>query len=463
MLSRCFCILWHRSRRSAALAIFVCGVAWLSYAKDRAGAEPLSADATQPTRYRRIFVPANDPKTWPLGHEKYLPIEAKDFEALIAGDSAAAAKPAAASLDSAEYTARLDDDGVLRGHGQWTGNTKLGESLFVPIPQFSLTVTNARWTGAENQQVQLGMWGNDNAAPSDWGLVIPRPGTLDFDWEIRPQIQSDGLECAWNVPPATINRITFDLPDGQEPSLSGGVVLATAPVGTDSHKTAGATRQWKIAFPTPGRSTLKIASVASKKRTPRDQASVREITEYRIQERGLDIHLNWDVNLAEREQRELSIPLPNGVQVASVLLDGQEPNWHLERGDKRSADKAVIRMAPASDKRSIRIELTAWQPLTMNESWQLPVLHPEGVLWCAGRFNLIISPEIELRSLTPVDCGQDSIKTSKIDGATGESRGFTAYSSGAATRGYGLKSDGDRQRTGGIFTRVGRSRRRRQT
>ncbi len=436
MLSHCFGILWNRPVRWAAVVVLFWGAGWLSIASDGTCAESIAADqptgAARPIVYRRIYVPANDPKSWPLEHEKYIPIEAKDFEALISRSSAATSMPTAASLDLAEYTARLDDDGVLRGHGQWTGNTKPGESLFVPISKFSLTVTNARWTGSENQPVRLGLWGHDQAAPSEWGLVLPRSGTLDFDWEVRPQIQSDGLECAWHVPSATINRITFDLPDGQEPSLSGGVVLGTTQTDTDSHKSAGTNRQWKIAFPTLGNFTLKIASIASRKHKSRDQASVREITEYRIQERGLDIRLNWDVSLATAQQQELSIPLPNGVQVASVLLDGQEASWRLERGDKRSADKAVITLALAKDKRSVRIEVAAWQPLTLNEPWQLPTLHAEGVLWCAGRFDLLISSKIELRSLAPVDCGQDSIVTSKIDGENWDSRAFTAYSNAAA-------------------------------
>src|SRR4051812_17015535 len=364
MLSSSFRATRNRILRGFAVAVFFFGAACSSYGEDEVGAGSVTSVqevvSERPIVYRRIYVPANDPKSWPLELEKYLPIEAKEFTALVSATSARAAAQATASVDSAEYRGSLDADGMLRGHGKWTINTQSNETVLIPIPIFSLTITNARWSEFQDQPVQFGVWGSDHGAPIEWGLMVPRTGTLEFDWAVRPQMQSDGLECAWHVPPATTNRIILELPAGQEPSLSGGVVSGTAQAEADSQKTKETSRQWTIEFPTLRDTTLQIVSQGSKKRKPRDQGEVRELTEYRVQERGLDIRLNWDVSLGSARQKELTVPLPRGVQVARVLLDGREGTWHLERGDKRSADKAIINLAPASEKRSLKIEVTAW-------------------------------------------------------------------------------------------------------
>src|SRR6476620_8783410 len=135
MLSPSFGVPRNRILRDLAVAVLFCSAACSSFGKDEAGADSVTAVqaavAEPPIVYRRIYVPANDPKSWPLELEKYLPIEAKEFTAIVSATSAPAAAQATASVDSAEYSGRLDDDGMLRGHGKWTVDTRAGETVIV--------------------------------------------------------------------------------------------------------------------------------------------------------------------------------------------------------------------------------------------------------------------------------------------------------------------------------------------
>jgi hypothetical protein len=86
----------------------------------RAAESKTAETAKSPIVYRRVFVPADNVDFWPRDGEKYIPVEARDFEAWIAAaNKAEAAHASTVAIDAAEYTARLEFDGQLAGRGQW--------------------------------------------------------------------------------------------------------------------------------------------------------------------------------------------------------------------------------------------------------------------------------------------------------------------------------------------------------
>jgi hypothetical protein len=70
-----------------------------------------------PLAYRRIFVPANEIAAWPLNGEKFVPIDARDFQnSVVAANrtvSGTDTRASAATITDAVYTARFDKSGQL--------------------------------------------------------------------------------------------------------------------------------------------------------------------------------------------------------------------------------------------------------------------------------------------------------------------------------------------------------------
>ena len=84
-------------RCAALLALAIVGAA-ISTDQARA-AEKLSVpNGSDPLKYRRLFVPADDTEAWPLDGQKFIPIAVPEFHKLIsaangAGSESAPARP----------------------------------------------------------------------------------------------------------------------------------------------------------------------------------------------------------------------------------------------------------------------------------------------------------------------------------------------------------------------------------
>ncbi len=409
--------------RVALAAIIICG-AW------PLAAEPVSSSAAEPpVVYRRLYVPAGNVDAWPRDGEKYLPVESRDFEAWVAAANEAAAPIRfSAAIDSAEYHARLEDDGRLHGSGQWSITAPGGKPVFLPLPRLSLIIRNPRWKDAADQPARLGAWGATGGEPARFGLSAPRTGVLEFDWSAQPQSRNGQLELPWHVPAATTNRVVLDLPAGKQPSIDGSVVLESTPLPADPAKDAKPRRQWALALTPSLEATLRINSTGQAKRESAERLTLREEVDYQVQQRGLEIVADWRLEGPVGQQRELSVPLSGGIQLVSAASEGRELNWHIARGVSPSPDKAILTLPDPSDPRSLHVTLTAWQPLTLDRPWQLPGLRPDGVFWSAGQLGLAVASEFELRSLNPLDCGQTSVTQPGAGPENSESFSLMAYS-----------------------------------
>jgi hypothetical protein len=384
-----------------------------------------------PLSYRRIYVPANDPATWPRGQDKFLPIESSDFNAWVAAANRTTKSNAIEGIDVAEYTGSLDEDGRLTGHGRWDFATYSGEPTFIRLLQPSIVITNARWKGTEKQPAQFGVWGKGAGVPNAWGLLIATSGSVEFDWYVQGRQQNNSLEIPWRVPNATTTRVTLDLPSGQQPAITGAVILESTPIGSTSEKTAKSRRCWKLAVPASADATLQIISPESSKNASVEQPSLQETVNYQLQRRGLNVAAAWSLDFRGFQQDDVTVPLPNGVELTSVTADGHAVNWRVDHGGSPSDAKATISLPANSDTSVYQIELAAWQPLTVDRPWQLPLLHPESVFWSAGQLNVEVSRDLELRNVSTTDCAQQPVGASADDVTASQSLSFAAYSPSA--------------------------------
>src|SRR5437868_3653078 len=103
---------------------------------------PVNLDTDSPhsgIEYRRIYVPNNKTEAWPRDGEKYIPIDAHDFDALIhSANSAASSIDSQVIIESAKYSGELDANGRLHGEAQWTIALHKGAATFLPLTDTSL-------------------------------------------------------------------------------------------------------------------------------------------------------------------------------------------------------------------------------------------------------------------------------------------------------------------------------------
>ncbi len=388
--------------------------------------------------YRRIFVPADHVDIWPREGQKYIPVEEKDFANWVAAvDNNTNRLQPSVTIDEATYQGGLGDADQLAGHGAWKISVRGSGSAFVPLPGESLAIRNIRWKDRGDEPVRLGTWGTDDGAPRAYGLMVSHSGWLEFDWSVRRLPRERSFDVPWDVPIALSTRLTLELPEGQTPSLDDGAIVESTVLARNSGVASGLSpqRRWVFAHgPAVGPRVLHISSGAESRVGQPERLELRGKLTYQVEQRGVEIQAEWKLEGQYREQRELAVPLPAGLQLLSAAAEGQELSWRMVRSTSPKADQALISLPRDSDSRLLNLKVALWQPTTFDEPWQLPNVGPDNVSWRATELVLSIAPELELRRLEPVDCQQTGVAHLGVDSTEPEVFSFAAFAPTSAIR-----------------------------
>ncbi|MEX0613046.1 MAG: hypothetical protein WD229_13075, partial [Pirellulales bacterium] len=362
------------------------------------------------TLYRRIYVPADNIEAWPRDGEKYLPIEARDFETWLAAANAAASDaPLPAMIREATYSARLEGDRLVDCRGQWTIALRGDSPAFLPLGDMSLVVRDARWQGEPQSVARVGAWGQNGGPATGLGLEVTQAGTLEFSWKAPSRAIHNGIEVAWRLPPASAARLILDLPNGKVPTIEGGVVLESQSLPSDKRAASGNRRRWELALDPSSAATLRIVDMDGPPAEANPAVTLREDVRYHVTPRGLDIDTIWRLDGPIHEHRELELPLPKGVHLISAFIGNGKLAWRIAETDGSDAQVALIELPEASVGRPLEITLRAWHPLSLNQPWQLPWVRPMAAYWESGRVELSVDAELEMRALSHKDCVQTGV------------------------------------------------------
>ena len=392
-------------------------------------------ESTKPLLYRRVFVRADDLSTWPLEGEKFLPIDSRDFHAWIAAANQAVRpnsdhNPAAATITEAVYMARLGDDGqLIDARGEWKISLRRPHPAVLPLAEMSLIIREPQWTGDAPAAARLGVWGERGRPAEEFGLEVPKSGTLAFAWRAVARPTSDGIEIPWRVPPATSSRLVLDLPEGMEPALNGATAISAIET-TQKIGPAAGLRRWNLAIgPSPQR-MLQIKNTRRKIEPIQPDVAINDELQYRASERGLELvaTLRFESRVAPRD---VSIPLPAGLELTSVKANRGELSWSIAESHGSEGRRAVIHIGGDPHEAEINLELNAWQNLVVDQPWRLPKLRPDDVIWASGTVCLTIDPALELRGLATSDCIQTAAAVSVATETEPEGHSFAAHSSTA--------------------------------
>ncbi len=382
----------------ATCAILVCLVELSRPEIVRAQQYSASNEHREAQAYRRVFVPADNVVAWPQDGEKYLPIESREFEALVAAANRGATRETvAANIVGARYSARLEGDQFVTGRAEWEIELHGEAPTFLPLGKMSLFPREPRWRAVHERPNEstsaepalLGMWGASGEVANEWGLEVARSGVLEFDWHALPIAAQDGISIEWRMPAASSTRLVLDLPEGKLPSIDGGVIVDSRPLA-ESASTEGGTRwRWEIAVAGSVATTLRIVDVDGDATGNVSERLLRENLAYQLTERGLEIEATLQFDEFGSELRELVVPLPPGVQLISASYRNQELKWHVASTETPEGASAVVAIPAELPPVPLTISLRAWQPLLMNLPWQLPKLRP---MERFGLLETLVSP-----------------------------------------------------------------------
>ncbi len=393
--------------------------------------------------YRRIFVPAGNVDAWPRDGEKYLPIETREFEALIgAANRNVTRQIAAATIAEARYSARLEGDRLVAGRGEWTIEMHGAAPAILPLGEMSIVPREPRWKVDHSPQSEskstapalLGMWGASGELANELGLDVARSGVVEFDWHALPAAMQDGISFDWRMPAANSTQLVLDLPEGKLPVIDGGVIVESRPLAENNSR-EGATRwRWELALAGSTAATLRIVDVDGAAADHPPEFPMRENLAYQVTERGLEIEATLQFAELFPEMREVMVALPPGVQLVSVLHQNQELAWRVVSSESAEGVSALVAIPAERSRMPLTITLRAWQALLADEPWQLPKLHPRGALWIGGNIDLAVAPTLELQRLSTIGCQQTGVVHSSQNAGEFESCSFVAYSANAAVK-----------------------------
>ena len=274
------------------------------------------AESPDATAYRRVFVPAHAPDSWPTGAKRYLPVASDQFETLLSQARAKKARAAtSARLRRAAYHAELIDDTLLAGTVEYAIESPSGEPRVAPLEPMNLAILAAHWQGEVAKPVKLGLWSRE-ASRQIWGVLTPRSGSLRVDWQLRSQSTEGGpLEFVMRLPPAAPQTLELSLPVEYRADLSSAELPRT-----DAE--SGGKRRWLFQLASQGPHHLQLFRESAAATAP-TQLRLSQATEYRLEPDGLQVRSIFRCEPQRSSTSELRCSLSGNLKVCVGNVRGR--------------------------------------------------------------------------------------------------------------------------------------------
>ncbi len=398
-------------------------------------------DVSSVVRFQRVFVPEDRIQDWPLGGEKYLPMDAAELERWTAARSPGPAQPAApaALVRTSRYEAKL------------VGERLSGRAIFdvvlvgeppaaMPFEPCNLAIRGAAWlddrksrlpgdaedTGKEQSpHLQISQLFNPHSpdpppaipnpssslrSPVDLGLgadgklalMAPRSGRLFLEWSLVGRREaSEALVFAPELPAAASNLMILDLPENVAPTIDRGLIEGSAS-GDDGM------RRWRIQL--GGNTCFRLWISATGERKPfRPLALLRESRTYDCSLRGVEMSAQWRIQSHNGPLHEIPILLDSGAQLISARMGEETVAWSVSPTQEGSGTRLLLRLPEPIRGVERMIRLAAIAPPTFERPWRLPIFRAEGLMWQEGRITLLASEPLEIHRVVPQNCAQTEV------------------------------------------------------
>ena len=357
----------------------------------------------QELRFRRIFAPANRMQGWPLGGAKYLPLDMRDFERLLAVAQSQPPEPGwppLAYAAAARYQARLVGDRLVDGQA-WINVVLRGTvPAFLPLEPCNLPLEKAWWVAtdraAETAERRALLGSGGDGRTSVW---VERSGRLGLAWSLAGHRDpSEALAFSLEVPRSPRNRMTLDLPEGLVPTSDEGLVAQGGVSGEHM-------RRWRLEFGGHRHLHLRLAS-ADQSQSPSARDLLQESCVYDFSPHGVEVTAQWKVLVGSEPLSQLIVRLDPGLQLVTAQCGDAPASWSAAPAADGQPTQVVIALPESTGDRQRVLRLGALAPLVLDRRWRLPRLRAEGLSWQEGELRLLTPEPLTADRLMPIDCAQ---------------------------------------------------------
>lgn len=410
-----------------------------------------TADPRPPLRYRRVYAPVDDVRSWPLENTRYVPLDPQEFERLVAASGAAAAESNARrpGLERAEYWARLALPRTLEGTAAWHVRPAGAEPAPVALDPCGLAVTGWRWRSAEDPP-RVGV-----DAAGRLQVLVERSDALLADWSLRGVDDRGAATFDLRVPRATRAVLHLDVPADLQPRVPAGVLLeevtaaAAAPPANvrapaaedaaddapdaaesraiDVPPLASGFRRWRIDLGPRDRLSLRIE--ASPTAAPSIPPLVRRTETYELAQRGMQLSVQWTIDALGGPLRTLRVGIDPGLVPVAVRVGDKTERpvtWSPAPG-AANGNEIVLEFPEPIEGPGRIVRLRAQGPVVPRKAWSLPQVRLLDVEWQEGATTLLVAAPLELRRLDLAGCRQTRFSTrAKPPGETWELENYEA-------------------------------------
>ncbi len=387
------------------------------------GREPGSTEAeTGIADFRRVFVPADSPETWPVGAERYLPISNAEFARLtrIQQEQRSDSSPVAVRIQGGAYRAELHSEANLQVKADLDVSIVGTEPQLLPIAPFNFAIQSAIWQGPSKRQAIAGLWKQGSAKLTP-AVLVEQSGMLRIDGLLPAStISDDRVEYLFKTP--SIVPVTFELtlPTTYSVEVSNAerMRMESASLGKN---------RWlfQLAPYETHRIELRRVREILETRTP---PLASQSTYYQLSSTGIEFVTELLVENLESTRSTVRAVLPAGTRVVDVTLDQESVEWNVVADQGRQY--LAMELTEADSPRLVRIRSLA--KLRVDSTWELPKLRFDAIAWTEGTSRLLISPDLELQSLKPIQCTLQHIVGITADVSEGEVYRFQNWSPEAA-------------------------------
>ncbi|MEN6407213.1 MAG: hypothetical protein ABFC77_12165 [Thermoguttaceae bacterium] len=381
-----------------------------------------TANADDAIRFQRVMAPADRVQDWPIGREKYLPMDTAEFERLIDSLSpsrADAPAPPGAAVVAAAYEARLVGD-ALRGRAVAEVVLSGSKPARLCLDPCNIAFGRAVWDppaqAASDKTPRPALSGlTDHGAIE---TLVERSGRLRFDWSLAGRRDSANvLGFSFELPSAAARSLSLELPKQFTPSLSEGLVVGSQPAGK------GWTR-WQIELGGSRRFRLRLLPLGAIGRRPQ-LALLRESRTYDFSPRGLEVSAQWRLQAYNVPLQQITVLLDPGLELISARYGDAPLSWSAVRLPDESVKIVLTLSEPVNDVERV-IRLGAVSRPTYDRLWRLPRIRAEGLVWQEGSLALTVVEPLVINHVAPIGCAQTGA-SSLSSPRVGESFQFQAF------------------------------------
>lgn len=397
-------------RRVIAL---LAAIAWLA-TFSTAFADP-PAEVAPGLEYVRVYAPESEIDAWPLGDDKYLPVDAAEFERLTQLIERGAQGRATSSRCRIErITGRATLDGEhMRGRISMSIAHDGGGPTLLPLAPWGLAITAAQWSTPQAGPASLGLTTGNRLA-----LIVERSGELHVDFVLRGTARDTGeMDFRLAIPPAAATEWEIEGPASQRISVKGGMPTAEASGTPD-------TQRWRVELP-PGE-TLQLTSARSDIAESQRVELTLQKTTYLLATNGVEVIAELQLRADAGLPREIQVQLDPELNFVSAQSKAQSLVWERQ---SPANDQRVTLQLPADDAtNSTTVRLAAWCPLRAGVNWSLPRLRLADADWRDGQVDVMIPEPLGLTEVVSANGMRQSRVGQLAAPLTGDSLTFDCFS-----------------------------------